>query len=352
MEDIFDYIANFGSLSFYEKEFCEIDALVLSQLAYIPFEGIADKALRSTLTISRAAHRFFENGDFSAVIWKNDPRLLSAAAESKRYKSIKISGYVNEIDHDEIKQFSAVIFTLSIGLRFIAFRGTDHSFAGWEEDFTLYSRSTLPSQSHALSYFDRAARMLKGRFIVGGHSKGGNLAMYVFENCRDEYRKRIDAVYNFDGPSLNKEVVSEKINTFVPQSSIFGIMLSQGEDFSIVKCKNTRFNQHDITAWKIEGSDFVYAAKRSGISHYAERALNDFVSRLTLRERREFIDALFKVFHNTGKADFDEILKNPAVVISSFFRLSKRKRSVLIRTFGKVIKSAGIKIFNRSNYGE
>ncbi len=351
MEDIFDYISNYGELSFAEKEFCEIDALVLAQLAYIPFDGIAGPSLRSTLTIGRAAHRFFDNGNFSGVIWKNDPRLLSAAAACKRFKSIKLSGYVNEIDEREKKQFSAVVFTLKKDLRYIAFRGTDHSFVGWEEDFLFYSRSTIPSQKRAMNYFSRISKLIKGRFILGGHSKGGNLALYIYEHCGDELKKRIKAVYNFDGPSLNKELRCDLIHTFVPQSSVFGIMLNQGEDFSIVKCKSTRFNQHDITAWRIERDDFVYAAQRSSISHYVERALDDFVSRLTLNERGEFIHALFKVFRNTGKNDFDDILKNPTVVISSFLRLNKRRRRVLLRTFGRALKSAGSKIFNRRHYG-
>lgn len=233
-----------------------------------------------------------------------------------------------------------MVFTLKKDLRYIAFRGTDHSFVGWEEDFLFYSRSTIPSQKRAMNYFSRISKLIKGRFILGGHSKGGNLALYIYEHCGDELKKRIKAVYNFDGPSLNKELRCDLIHTFVPQSSVFGIMLNQGEDFSIVKCKSTRFNQHDITAWRIERDDFVYAAQRSSISHYVERALDDFVSRLTLNERGEFIHALFKVFRNTGKNDFDDILKNPTVVISSFLRLNKRRRRVLLRTFGRALKSA------------
>ncbi len=192
-------------------------------------------------------------------------------------------------------------------------------------------------------------RITKGDFIIGGHSKGGNLALYVYEHIKINLKSRIRSVYNFDGPSLNRELTSDKINVFVPQSSIFGIMLSQGDNFSIVKCKSAKFNQHDITSWLIEENDFVYAAKRSGISRYAERALNDFVGRLSLKERREFIDALFSVFKDTGKANFDELMKNPAAVVPSFFRQSKKKRSVLIKAFGTALKSAGIKLIKNKS---
>jgi hypothetical protein len=348
MDNIFNYIENYGGSRFYEKEFNSIDALILAQLSYIPFDGIVKPSLKSAVTTDIASSIFFKNADFSSVIWKNDPKLLVALAKSRRFKDIRISGYINEIDKDNAKQFSAVVFELRKNLRFIAFRGTDHSFAGWEEDFTLYSRSVLPSQKQALSYFEKAAGLLNGDFIIGGHSKGGNLALYVYEHIHSQFKSRIKSVYNFDGPSLNKEIISEKVKVFVPQSSVFGIMLNQGENYSIVKSRGASFIQHDITNWEIKNDDFVYAARRSGTSRYIERALNDFVDSLNQKQRKDFINALFKVFSDTEKADFDEVLKNPAVIVQSFFRQNKRKRSVILNTFGKVIRSAGINIFRQN----
>lgn len=346
MNDIFDYINKYGSKTFYEKEPNDVDALILCQLSYLPFDDVVTRSLRSPTTVARAAYGFFEIGDFSRIIWKKtDARLLAACAESKRFKDLRLSGYVNELDDDEAKQFSAIIFKLKKRLRFLAFRGTDHSFAGWEEDFNLYSRPTLPSQKRAAEYLGKAARLLRSDFIIGGHSKGGNLAMYAYENIAPELRSRIKAVYNFDGPSLNKEPESDKIRKFVPQSAIFGTMLSKGEDYSIVKCKNGKFNQHDVTSWLVDGDDFDCVFKRSQISRRAENALSDFVNDLDADERRDFIDTLFGVFRDTGKQDFDEVMKKPTAVARSFIKQDKANRRVLRKAFGKVMKSAGKNIF-------
>lgn len=350
MKNILTYIEEFGSVPLCD-DLNRVDALILAELAYLPFDGIVPETDRS-ITLRQAGDSFFKSE--RRVIWKNDPKLLKLAATSQRFKGIRLSRFVNEIEKDETKQFCALIFEISPRLRYIAFRGTDHSVTGWEEDFTLYSRSTLPSQERALGYFLEAADDFDGELVLGGHSKGGNLSLYVYENCPVLLKRKIRAVYNFDGPSLGKELNSEKINVFVPQSSVFGIMLTQGEGFSIVKSRNAGFTQHDVTSWELDGNDFVYLAKRSAVSRYVERAFNDFVEGLNQKEREAFIDALFRVFHNTQKGSFDDIFKNPTLIPRSFFGLDKEQRGIILETFGKVLKSAGTNIIDIrkwSNYG-
>ena len=346
MGSVFGYIHHRGTIPFDKTEPNKIDALILSQLAYIPFENIIPEEFNRSVTLSHAA-KLFLNSENKRVIWKNDPRLIEEAGNSRRFGGIKLSVFVNRVSRAEIKQFSAVTFEINPSLHFIAFRGTDHTVTGWEEDFTLYSRSVLPSQRDARVYFKSAFLAYGGDFILGGHSKGGNLALYTVDHCDKELKNCIKAVYNFDGPSLDKEMSRADVYTFIPQASFFGIMLTRGDNFAVIKSRNNSFNQHDITSWEINGSDFVYAEKRSEIGLFMERAFNDFVSKLSKREREALIDSLFKIFHKTNKTNFDDIIQNPSSLAVSFSKLNKKERSIVLKSAGKALKSAGSNIFNK-----
>ena len=67
--------------------------------------------------------------------------------------------------------------------RIWAFRGTDSSLAGWFEDIQLAYSEATPSQLYAQAYLERAARRFGGGLYLGGHSKGGALALYAAVNA-------------------------------------------------------------------------------------------------------------------------------------------------------------------------
>ena len=105
---------------------------------------------------------------------------------------------MDEFDAETTKQFSACVFELGNGTLYVAFRGTDSSIVGWKEDFMMRSAARSPRRSRrALS--DRAGWPLAGPIMVGGHSKGGNLAVYAAANVPSEIQERITVVYSHDG---------------------------------------------------------------------------------------------------------------------------------------------------------
>ena len=277
MADIFDYIKWRGDISLRQVGFKNPDALVLARLSYLPFGDIIPADFNQCITLKEAADRFFESNMTDKVFWKADPDFLRAAADCERFGNLRLSGYVDIVDKASKNQFSALTISHGNGVKCISFRGTDNTLVGWQEGMSFYSLTVLPSQKSALEYLDRACAELDGSFILTGHSKGGNLALYSAVFTDEGNRSRILSIYNHDGPGLNPEKlymevfdgIKKKLFTFVPQSSVFGMMLEHDEDFSIVKSNNKSFMQHDIYSWEIEGGDYVYLNERTNSSYFS-----------------------------------------------------------------------------------
>ena len=142
------------------------------------------------------------------VLMKIDLKLFAYLLESERFKDMKIFAYENVYDVETQVQFSAITIQLDSDSYFVAFRGTDSTFIGWKEDFNMSFICPVPSQEMAVKYLDKIAKAVKGRLIVGGHSKGGNLSVYASAFCEPSVQERIDAIYNFDGPGFDKSIFS------------------------------------------------------------------------------------------------------------------------------------------------
>ena len=353
MADIFDYISRRGDLTFEQDGFNELDALVLSRLSYLPFDGAVSSCLFDEITLEQAAMRVFATDDYEKnLLWKGDADLLKATAESKRFGKILVSGYVNEVESDVSMQFSAITFEFLKKNYFISYRGTDNSLVGWQEDFNMFFTFPLPSQKKALDYFEKAVRMLNGKFILGGHSKGGNLAVYAGAFTDENSRNHIDYIYNFDGPGFSLDKIrdsgfyeiDDRIYTFVPQSSIFGMMFEHEESYTIVKSNQKGFLQHDVYSWEIEQNRLVRLKSTTNFSVFFDHTLKEFVESLTIAQRREFTKEVFALLSLTETATFNEMLKNPlkntGTILKSFAGLDSKTRNMLLKTIFAFVKSA------------
>lgn len=351
MQNIFDYLNWRGDLSFAQDKFNNIDALILSRLSYLPFEHVVPQGFNKNVKLGFAALAFSPLENKDAILWKRDPDLLNAAGRSTRFENITACGYVSSVDYKSKMQFAAITFDLGNGERFVSFRGTDATFVGWEEDFNMFTSLTLPSQLAALKYFEQAAESGES-FILGGHSKGGNLALYSAMNCVPSIQDKIEAVYNFDGPGFHSEIlkteqyeaVKDRIRSFVPQSSVFGMMLEHDEEFSIVESTNKSFMQHDIYSWQVMGRDFMYLDRRTNSSRFISHTLDGFLEKMSDSEKENFIKAFFTVLESTKSTDFREIPKSPisssAALLKGIKNLDKSKRGALGKAIAKAASSA------------
>ena len=128
--------------------------------------------------------------------------MFEQAAKTNRFGSIELHDYINSVDTKTQTQFGAITFSLDKNNHYVAFRGTDNTIVGWKEDLNLAVQQEVPAQKRATSYLSDIASKYSGKLIVGGHSKGGNLALYSVFKAEKSIKDRIEKRVGFDGPGF------------------------------------------------------------------------------------------------------------------------------------------------------
>lgn len=348
MANIIDYVFWRGDLPVRQVPLGEVDALILSYLSYLPFNGIVNEGVGGErMTLADASHALLERnereGGSLAYSVKDDRRLLAALAQTERFGTMRLCGYVNRVDGRAEEQFSAVTFLPAAGPSFIAFRGTDDTVVGWKEDINMCFQSEVPAQRDAVTYTRRMAQALDGRLILGGHSKGGNLAAYAGMFVDEQTRGRLEAVYNFDGPGFNEEVIASpafgavdmRVRTFVPQSSMVGVLLCHSEPFTVIRSDGMGIFQHNAYTWQVMGGSFLALTERTGSSHFADEMVKRFLASLTPEVRERAIDGIFEVLGAADGRSVAEIFEphNAMGVLRAAGSMDEQTRRAVEETF-------------------
>ena len=265
MANLFDYLDWRGDLPFSAAPLNPVDGILLARLSYLPFELFSRPLGREAAPLWEVAAELSARADFSSrVLRRSDARLLTAMGQSVRFREMTVFHYEQQFDPETQTQFSAVSIGLGDGRTYLSFRGTDNTLVGWKEDFNMAFTCPVPAQRSALAYLEAVAGEVSGPLLLGGHSKGGNLAVYAAAFCPPALEERILAAYNFDGPGFDESVlqtegyrrVCHKVSTFVPQSSIVGMLLGHEEKYTIVHSGQTGIMQHDLCSWNVRQSAF------------------------------------------------------------------------------------------------
>ena len=317
MSTIFDYLKEVTYDSIYDRPFKELDVLALTELTYLPFGHIVPQGDTTGIPVrlSDAMELIDRTTDF--IVSNQHLQLVDDLATSKRFKNIKLLNYVDEYDPDVQKQFAAMTYRLSLDAYLVVFRGTDDTLIGWKEDFHMTYMDHVPAQKRAASYLQNVMKEFpKGRFLVAGHSKGGNLATYACTYLPDSLFERVDAIYSYDAPGLNKAIIetegyqrtSPNIRRFVPQGSIVGMMLEVPEPTTIVKSRVFGgFAQHDAFTWEIKDYSFVTVSETSPDSQQTDLTLKQWVRETSAEERKKFFDTFFGIFLDAGITSINDL---------------------------------------------
>lgn len=318
MSTIFDYLDYVAYDSIYDRPFKELDVLALTELTYLPFDRIVPQGDTTNIEIrlSAAAELVDRTTDF--IVTDQHLQLVDDLATSKRFKNLKLLNYVDEYDPDVQKQFAAMTYRLTMGVYLVVFRGTDDTLIGWKEDFHMTYMDHVPSQRRAASYLQHVMKEFpKGRFMITGHSKGGNLAAYACSYLPDHLIERVDAIYCYDAPGLNKAIIETEgyqriahlVHRFVPQGSIVGMMLEVPEPATIVKSRAFGgFAQHDAFTWMVEKDGFVTLDQTSPDSQQTDETLKQWVRETSADERKKFFDTFFGIFLDAGITSINDLM--------------------------------------------
>ena len=214
MSNIMDYLVWRGDLDWNASAFNEVDNVVLSELVYVDFSDIVPGIGGESISLAEANERFFaqhteEEINARVSSTKMAAFMMREMAETKRYKDIRLANYINDIRLDEQSQFCAMTVELGDGFCNVVYSGTDSTIVGWKEDFNMAFTPEIPAQKYAAEYLRQVSGALPFRpLLVGGHSKGGNLAVYAAVFCGQDVQNRILAVYNNDGPGFYSSLLS------------------------------------------------------------------------------------------------------------------------------------------------
>ncbi len=341
MQEIFNYINKYGNLSFGEKTFNEIDNVIFSQLIYTDFENIVKNDEK--VLLSEAAMEFFSihsNEELENLIGisEKSARLLMECAKTRRFGKVLLCNYVNHVNEEIDKQFSAINFILDDGSLLVAFRGTDVTVTGVKESAMLSYMFPVPAQIEALHYFQETAMLTDGDIRICGHSKGGNLAVFAAVNCSNSLKKRIVGVYEDDAPGFPKwfferydyKQIENRIFLLTPQTSIIGRMLYHNVEPIIVESSNNGLRQHQVSSWKIDDSSFVRMKKYDSISNFTSDYINDLIEYIGDDDLQLFFDTIEYVAENMGIDDFYDLqtkdFKKAFALIDSISELDNEKK--------------------------
>jgi len=359
MGKTFDYLQWRGDLQFSKDPINDIDLLIFSLLSYLPFKDIVPGvASNKDISFKDAANQYLSK--FSST-GENSPKvnitvlssfnsdaevLLKNAASCPRFEDVRLSRYDENTDFVIGRQFTALTFTIQDFERtkVVAFRGTDNSVVGWKEDFELAYMEQIPAHEAAWKYMEKTIGILSGRFIVCGHSKGGNLAVYAGSHLNPIQQLKLKKVVNFDGPGFDFSIVERspfsqnehKVTNYLPEDSMVGMLLEPVGKREIVSSSDRFINQHNAFNWDVDRARFVFG-KLSNTALLMEQTLKTWLTDISITDREIFLEALFDVLGaSEGKvilSDPQESLREYKNILVKYSKVDQKTKTLLSEVF-------------------
>lgn len=355
-ESIISYVKN-ELRTFSEHPFFEVDSLVLSQFSYIHLGNLIASLSGGSVRRPYTLQQLYRAECFS-YFFADQPdaarnqELLCACAASPRFRDIGIAYYEEDFDEASQKQFCAMTFFIDADTSYIAFRGTDSTLVGWKEDFNMAFLTPVPSQEAALTYTLAVAKHVRGNLMLGGHSKGGNLAVYAAMMSPARLQDRIVSIYSHDGPGFKDNIfeseaylrIKDRIQKTLPQSSLVGMLLEHQEDYAVVESNGIGILQHNPYSWIVRDGAFVKLSSLTTGADYLNRTLSAWLAELSDEKREQFVDALYSVISATNITSFTELRGSwqtefPTLV-ENMKHMDDQTRQILQQTLKSLVRMA------------
>lgn len=350
MGNLLDYLDWRGDLTLAQSPFNEVDNLILAELSFVDFKGIVPApGAGEAVPLRAAAEAFFarfpagEKIDMGVLVPAAIPDMLRKMAVSRRFRDMGLNCFVDWLDVARGEQFAALTVETGDGALYLSFRGTDDTLAGWREDFELACVPEVPAQKKAVEYLRDVARQYPRRKLrLGGHSKGGNLAVYAGVFCPAALQRRIAAVWSNDGPGFHQDIldlpehrrIEDRIRSIVPKSSVVGMLLEHEEDYAVVDSDQLGFLQHDGFSWQVLGDRFVTLRQMTRQAHLSDLELQKWVHGMSVERRSRFVDALFTVLTASGAVTLTDLkadsFKAAGAMVKAMKDLDKETRDGLL----------------------
>ena len=354
MANINDYLLWRGDIPISQKfKFNEIDSAILARFSYLVFFKIKMNDIETIESISEKM-KDLDNDEF---MYNGDKELITFLGKSERFRNMQVTDYVRNNDKMAEKQFGAITIHISDSEMYISYIGTDSTIFGWKEDFNMGFMENVPCQIDGKKYTENVCEKYPNKKIrIGGHSKGGNVAIYSAITAPENIQKRIIKVYNYDGPGFNKNIINKygndsiisKIETYIPQDSVVGRLLNHKEKRTIILSVEKGILQHDIYSWQVLKDDFILLSQNTDISEDIDKTLTDWLEVTTNEQRKIVVDAIFELFYSTDSKTFGDMSKNFSknlpIILKKYGEIAKEDKEVITNMI-KIVVSIYINIF-------
>lgn len=350
---MFEFIDKYKDISFNEKDICEIDILIFSQLSYVVYSNIDFNNKKYFVKdIVKLIDRDLVKDYIYAQV--KSLELLDLISKTKRYEDCIISDYEYVVEDD--MQFGALCVITPNNKLIVSFEGTDFTIAGWKEDAILSYKYPTLSQVKSGKYLSKIIDKYMKKVIVCGHSKGANLALV--SSMRIPFYKKIfiNSIYSFDGPGLREKefnsfsykMIRNKLHNIIPNQSLIGVLFNQ-ENLDVVKSRDIGIMQHAANNWIVE-DDMLVRTTQSNISKELDIVIYNWLDKYDYLERERIIDNIFILFEEAGldkiSSITDNYIKSFISIIKASKLLDKESKLVIFNCFKVLIGDVSSTIIN------
>ena len=347
MSNILDYIMWRGDLSFENDKLNELDKLIFARMSYLPFKEINFDGKETIRNLSIK----FSNVGKGKFLWPYDDKLIEMLGSSNRFQNIEVSDYLEIMDTKAEKQYASITIHLPHNIKYISFRGTDSTIVGWKEDFNMSFSHNIPSQLEAVKYLNMIGKKYpNSSLILGGHSKGGNVAVYAGIYANDSITNRIEQIINAEGPGFSESVINDekytrlkdRIKTFIPQESVIGRILEHQEDYIVIRSNQKGLLQHDIYSWEVGPGFLIQIKEVTHESQVMNAFTNEWFNTTTPEEREKVINVLYEILAKSDVKKTSDIpkvlLKNTKVVLKNLKDMNEEDKKEVEKMINRVMK--------------
>ena len=340
MQNILSYLKKYKNKSFYEIEFNEIDNVIFSSISYSEFKEIIPEN-KNFIYLNDALIKFvnkytIKQASKLGFAQKDSYKIIKEVINSKRYRDVVVYGY--RYISDKNMQFCAMTYKVKGLFTYVAFEGTDHLLSGWKEDFEMVYIFPVSAHKEAIKYLNEMVGIFDKNLMIGGHSKGGNLALVASMYCHPIIRHKIKRIYSNDGQGLRKaqieskeyKKIENKLIQILPNYSIVGLLLRHNNNLTIIKSSRRDILAHAVLTWEVEDKAFK-RTKLSNISKKLDISMIEWLDKNDDSKRKKMITTIFKALEDVGIENLYDIksVKNAIKVIKSLSKIDKETKDIV-----------------------
>lgn len=352
MSNFLEYLHWRSDLTLLNEPLNEVDLYILSKFGCLYLSNVMNSGDETSIHDAFEAYQKYLSGqsleeNLGPLASPTLIKVLQTIPYTKRYGDLQINNYVLNTDEETSMVFSALTILLPGNIRYITYRGTGDTIASWKEDFLLSVKDIIPAQKEAVEYLNNIAGQCNSSLIVGGHSKGGNLAVFASLEANQEIKNRIIGVYNFDGPGFRKDIedlsefqyIRPILHTYMAQHAIVGRLLNQVSNRIIVESSESGLLAHDGLNWEIDVTKFKRAENYSAVSDSVASAFKETLDNMSTEEQMDFIKEFFSILTYTGATTLSDLTEHSVLQVIELSTAMRRSPKVIsfIKSLASII---------------